>query len=85
MYVLASLLNCGLASQSIFVYMSGRCLHFMGLLPATLGLHDNHIVLGNITTQVNLGPRPLGPKAIDGLLVPPGKASTLPTDHLITG
>ena len=30
-------------------------------------------------------PRPLGPKEIDGLLVPPGKASTLLTDHLITG
>ena len=28
--------------------------------------------------------RPLGPKEIDGLLVPPGKAYTLPTDHLIT-
>ena len=29
------------------------------------------------------GPRPLGPKEIDGLLVPPGKAYTLLTDHLI--
>ena len=26
-----------------------------------------------------------GPEEIDGLLVPPGKASTLLTDHLITG
>ena len=32
-----------------------------------------------------MGPRPLGPKEIDGLLVPPGKAYTLPADHLITG
>ena len=31
------------------------------------------------------GPRPLGPKEIDGLLVPPCKAFTLLTDHLITG
>ena len=30
-------------------------------------------------------PRPLGPKEIDGLLVPTGKASSLLTDHLITG
>ena len=33
----------------------------------------------------NVGPRPLGPEVIDGLLVPPGKAYTLLTDHLITG
>ena len=32
-----------------------------------------------------MGPCPLGPKEIDGLLVPPGKAYTLLTDHLITG
>ena len=32
-----------------------------------------------------MGPRPLGTKKIDGLLVPPGKAYTLLTDHLITG
>ena len=32
-----------------------------------------------------MGPRPLEPKEIDGLLVPPGKASSLLTDHLITG
>ena len=31
------------------------------------------------------GPLPLGPKEIDGLLVLPGKASILLTDHLITG
>ena len=35
--------------------------------------------------QPLLGPRPLGPKEIDGLLVSPGKASSLLTDHLITG
>ena len=29
--------------------------------------------------------RPLGLKEIDGLSVPPGKASTLLTDHPITG
>ena len=29
--------------------------------------------------------RPLGPKEKDGLFVPPGKAYTLLTDHLITG
>ena len=32
-----------------------------------------------------MGPHPLGPKEIDGLLVPPGKAYTLLIDHLITG
>ena len=32
-----------------------------------------------------MGPRPLGPKEIDGLLVPPGKASLLLADHLING
>ena len=32
-----------------------------------------------------MGPSPLGSKEINGLLVPPGKASTLLTDHLITG
>ena len=32
-----------------------------------------------------MGPCPLGPKEIDGLLVPPGKAYSLLTDHLITG
>ena len=32
-----------------------------------------------------MDPRPLGPKEIDGLLVPPGKASTLLIDHLISG
>ena len=31
------------------------------------------------------GPRPSGPKEIDELLVPPGKASAQLTDHLITG
>ena len=30
-------------------------------------------------------PRPFGPEEIDGLLVSPGKASLLLTDHLITG
>ena len=30
-------------------------------------------------------PCPLGPKEIDGLLVPKGKAKTLLTDHLIIG
>ena len=28
-----------------------------------------------------MGPHPLGPIEIDGLLVPPGKAYTLLTDH----
>ena len=32
-----------------------------------------------------MGPRPLRPREIGGLLVPPGKAYTLLTDHLITG
>ena len=35
-------------------------------------------------TQLD-GPCPLGPKEIDGVLVPPGKAYMLLTDHLITG
>ena len=30
-------------------------------------------------------PRPLGPKEIDGQLVPSGKAYTRLTDHLISG
>ena len=30
-----------------------------------------------------MGPRPLGPKEIDGLLVLPGKAYVLLTDHLV--
>ena len=33
----------------------------------------------------NMDSRPFGPKEIDGLLVPPCKAYTLLTDHLITG
>ena len=33
----------------------------------------------------NMGLRPLGHKEIDGLLVPPGKAYTPLTGHLITG
>ena len=33
----------------------------------------------------NMGLPPIGSKEIDRLLVPPGKASTLLTDHLITG
>ena len=33
----------------------------------------------------NIGPAHLGPKEIDGLTVPPGKVSTLLTEHLVTG
>ena len=32
-----------------------------------------------------MGLRPLGPEEVDGLLVPPGKASKLLTDYLVTG
>ena len=32
-----------------------------------------------------MGPDPLEPKEIDGLLVPPGKSYMLLNDHLITG
>ena len=32
-----------------------------------------------------MGPAHWGPNEIDGLLVPPGTAYTLPTNHLITG
>ena len=32
-----------------------------------------------------MGPRPVRPKYINGLLVQSGKAYMLPTDHLITG
>ena len=35
--------------------------------------------------MLEYGAPPIGPKEIDGLLVPPGKASSLLTDHLITG
>ena len=38
-----------------------------------------------IQNMTSYGPSPLGPKEIEGLLVPPGKANTLLTDHLITG
>ena len=34
---------------------------------------------------IALGPRPLGPKEIDVLLVPPGKAYTMLTGYLISG
>ena len=34
--------------------------------------------------QTQKGRHLLGPKEIDGLLLPPGKASKLLTDHLIT-
>ena len=37
----------------------------------TIALQENKII------TFSEGPRPLGPKEIDGLLVPPGKASTL--------
>ena len=33
----------------------------------------------------NMGPAHWGLEEMDGLLVPPGKASKLLTDHLITG
>ena len=36
-------------------------------------------------TKLIKGPANRGPKEIDGLLVPPGTAYTLLTDHLITG
>ena len=32
-----------------------------------------------------MGPLPLGPEEKDGLLVPPGQASMLLADHVITG
>ena len=38
-----------------------------------------------VRTVIVWGPRPLGPKEKDGLLVSPGKASSLLTDYLITG
>ena len=37
--------------------------------------------LPSIFSLLRSGPRPLGPKEIDGLLVSPGKASLLLTDH----
>ena len=40
-------------------------------------------IFGQIKNK-DMGTRPLGPKEKDGLLVPPGKASLLLTDHLIT-
>ena len=38
-----------------------------------------------LLTGGNMGPAHRGLGEIDGLLVPPGKASNLLTDHLITG
>ena len=43
------------------------------------------ILLERHATKLYLrAPRPLGPKEIDGLLVPPGKACTMLTGYLIT-
>ena len=51
-----------------------------------LGERSNFAYLSMVHIRLaNMGPRPLGPKEIDGLLVPPGKACSLLTDHLITG
>ena len=48
----------------------------------TLRCHDK--ILG-LFVPPDKGPRPLGPKERDELLVPSGKASTMQTDHLING
>ena len=53
--------------------------------PKTRFLALRVIVLQEFHTCKCMGPCPLGSKEIDGLLVPPGKASLLLTDHLITG
>ena len=51
----------------------------------TINIYYVWIETAAVTLRPLLGPRPLGPKEIDGLLVSPGKASLLLTDHLITG
>ena len=42
------------------------------------------LVLAEGWSGGNMGAHPSGPKEIDGLLVPPGKANILLADHLIT-
>ena len=54
------------------------------LMSDSLEWTESQIVQCHLTKSKLLGPRPLGSKEIDGLLVPPGKAYTLLTDHLIT-
>ena len=39
----------------------------------------------DVASGGNMDPRPLYLLLVDGLLVPPGKASNLLTDYLITG
>ena len=51
----------------------------------TVDLDVKHQLKQKRWTDGNMGLRPLRPKEIDELLVPTGKASTLLTDHLITG
>ena len=46
---------------------------------------DSMALTCSTCNQQSGAPRPLGPKEIDGLLVPPGTACSLLTDHLITG
>ena len=53
--------------------------------PNILNLHHNPCISGDHTSRVVGWAGPLGRKEIDGLFVPPGKAHTLLTDHLITG
>ena len=43
-----------------------------------------HVMLMSSFSGGNIGARPLGPKEIDVLLVPPGKAFTLLIGYLIT-
>ena len=66
-------------------------LSFLIFYLVNLWRHFGYVcIVANSTTQSgrgggNMGSRPLGPKEIDGLLVSPGKACSLLTDHLITG
>ena len=67
--------------QNIYAYENKCDQGAICLCPGALNIIFKHLQgwLGE-----NMGPRPFGSKEIDGLLVPPGKASTLLTDHRIT-
>ena len=69
-----------------------QSLHSIVSFPLPSGLYEQrHEIFPTWPARVvrwEYGPLPncqLGPKEIDWLLVPPGKASLLLTDHLITG
>ena len=60
--------------------------HIAGFPMRRLNFDSKHgVIIMVMSKMLKFGPRLMGPKEIDGLLVPPGKAYTLLTGHLITG